>query len=218
MLVCPEASRPPGFGVDDAGRVRRVALTGGIATGKSHVRESFERLGVATIDSDRLARDAVAPGSAGLAAVIERFGRGVLDANGALDRHKLAAIVFADEQARKTLESIIHPQVRRATDAWFASLDPARHPYAIADIPLLFEVNRDRDFDVVIVVAAEPETQVRRVMQRDSLSEPEARQRLAAQLPIDEKIRRADFVIRTDGSIADTERQVGEVWRALLAG
>jgi dephospho-CoA kinase len=139
----------------------------------------------------------------------------VLDANGALDRHKLAAIVFADAQERKTLESIIHPQVRRATDAWFASLDPARHPYAIADIPLLFEVNRDRDFDVVIVVAAEPETQIRRVMQRDSLSEPEARQRLAAQLPIDEKIRRADFVIRTDGSIADTERQVGEVWRAL---
>ena len=201
-----------------AGRVRRVALTGGIATGKSHVRERFERLGVPTIDSDRLARDAVAPGSPGLAAVIERFGRSVLDANGALDRHKLAAIVFADEEARKTLESIIHPQVRRATDVWFASLDPAQHPYAIADIPLLFEVNRDRDFDVVIVVAAEPETQIRRVMQRDSLSEPEARQRLAAQLPIDEKIRRADFVIRTDGSTADTERQVGEVWRALLAG
>jgi dephospho-CoA kinase len=204
--------------VAGADRVRRVALTGGIATGKSHVRECFERLGVPTIDSDRLARDAVAPGSPGLAAVIEWFGRGVLDVDGALDRHKLAAIVFADEQARKTLEGIIHPQVRRATDAWFASLDPARYPYAIADIPLLFEVNRDRDFDVVIVVAAEPETQVRRVMQRDSLSEPEARQRLAAQLPIDEKIQRADFVIRTDGPIADTERQVGEVWKALLAG
>jgi len=215
VLVCPEASRLPDGDVDDAGRVRRVALTGGIATGKSHVRESFERLGVPTIDSDRLARDAVAPGSAGLAAVIERFGRGVLDANGALDRHKLAAIVFANEQARKTLESIIHPQVRRATDAWFASLDPARHPYAIADIPLLFEVNRDRDFDVVIVVAAEPETQVRRVMQRNSLSEPEARQRLAAQLPIDEKVRRADFVIRTDGPQEDTDRQVRDVWERL---
>jgi dephospho-CoA kinase len=198
-----------------AGRVRRVALTGGIATGKSHVRERFERLGVPTIDSDRLARDAVAPGSPGLAAVIERFGRGVLDTNGALDRHKLAAIVFADEQARKTLESIIHPQVRRATDEWFASLDPAQHPYAIADIPLLFEVNRDRDFDVVIVVAAEPETQIRRVMQRDSLSEPEARQRLAAQLPIDEKVQRADFVIRTDGPPQDTDRQVREVWERL---
>jgi dephospho-CoA kinase len=201
-----------------SGRIRRIALTGGIATGKSHVRERFERLGVPTIDSDRLARDAVAPGSPGLAAVIERFGRGVLDANGALDRHKLAAIVFADEHARKTLEGIIHPEVRRATDEWFTSLDPARHPYAIADIPLLFEVNRDRDFDVVIVVAAEPETQITRVMHRDGLSEPEARQRLAAQLPIDEKVRRADFVIRTDGSIADTERQVGEVWTALLAG
>jgi dephospho-CoA kinase len=201
-----------------AGRVRRVALTGGIATGKSHVRERFERLGVPTIDSDRLARDAVAPGSPGLAAVVERFGRGVLDSSGALDRHKLAEIVFADEQARKTLESIIHPEVRRVTNAWFASLDPARHPYAIADIPLLYEVNRDRDFDVVIVAAADPDTQIRRVMHRDGLSEAEARQRLAAQWPIDEKVRRADFVIRTDGSVADTERQVGEVWRALLAG
>jgi dephospho-CoA kinase len=201
-----------------AGRVRRVALTGGIATGKSHVRERFERLGVPTIDSDRLAREAVAPGSPGFAAVVERFGQGVLDANGVLDRHKLGAVVFADEQSRKALESIIHPEVRRATDAWFTSLDPAQHPYAIADIPLLFEVNRERDFDVVIVVAAEPETQITRVMQRDSLSEIEARQRLAAQLPIDEKVRRADFVIRTDGSIADTERQVSEVWRALLAG
>jgi dephospho-CoA kinase len=195
--------------------VRRVALTGGIATGKSHVRAGFERRGVPTIDSDRLARDAVAPGSRGLAAVVDRFGPGVLDSSGALDRQKMARIVFGDPAARKVLETIIHPEVRRVTDAWFASLDPSKHPYAIADIPLLYEVNRDRDFDVVIVVAAEPETQLSRVMARDAVSEAEAHQRLAAQLPIEEKVRRADYVIRTDGTLEETDRQVREVWERL---
>jgi dephospho-CoA kinase len=198
--------------------VRRVALTGGIATGKSHVRLLFERLGVPAIDSDRLARDAVVPGSAGLAAVVERFGRGVLDPSGALDRHKLAEVVFADPEARKALERIIHPEVRRAIDSWFATIDPAAHTYAIADIPLLYEVGRDRDFDVVIVVACTPETQLRRLMQRDGVSETDARRRIAAQLPIDEKVQRAQYVIRTDGTMVETERQVKTVAEGLSAG
>jgi dephospho-CoA kinase len=213
--ACPETSRPPPDNVLSATRVRRVALTGGIATGKSHVRARFERLGVPTIDSDRLARDAVAPGSPGLAAVVDRFGPGVLDSSGALDRQKMARIVFGDPDARKALEKIIHPEVRRATDAWFASLDPSEHSYAIADIPLLYEVNRDRDFDVVIVVAAEPETQLRRVMARDAVSEADARQRLAAQLPIGEKVGRADYVIRTDGTFEQTDLQIRDVWERL---
>lgn len=197
------------------GRVRRIALTGGIATGKSHVRGLFEQLGVPTIDSDVLAREAVAPGTAGLATVIARFGPGVLDPGGALDRQRLAQIVFADPDARKALEAIVHPEVRHATDQWFASLDPGRHPYAVADIPLLYEVGRDREFDAVIVAAVDPDTQLRRVMERDRLSEAEARQRLAAQRPIEEKVRRADYVIRTDGPFADTERQVKTVSEAL---
>src|SRR5690349_18834683 len=102
-------------------RLRRIALTGGIATGKSHVRAEFERLGVPAIDADVLARDAVAPGTPGLAAIIERFGRGILDDSGALDRRRLAAIVFADPVARRELEAIVHPEVRRLTNAWFAS-------------------------------------------------------------------------------------------------
>ena len=196
-------------------RVRRVALTGGIATGKSHVRARFEALGVPTVDSDVLAREAVAPGTPGLAAVIARFGPDVLDPAGALDRHRLGKVVFADPEARRALEAIVHPEVRRATEAWYASLDPVRHPYAIADIPLLYEVGRDRDFDLVIVVAAEPVAQMRRVMERDNLPEHEARQRIAAQLPIDEKVRRADYVIRTDGTVAETDRQVREVFDRL---
>jgi dephospho-CoA kinase len=188
-------------------RVRRVALTGGIATGKSHVRARFEHLGVPTIDADVLAREAVAPGTAGLAAVAERFGRNVLLPDGSLDRRALAKIVFPEPESRKALEAIVHPYVRRRTNEWFDGLDVDRHRYAIADIPLLYEVNRHRDFDAVIVVACRPEAQLRRLRDR-SISEAEARQRLAAQLPLDDKIARADHVIRTDGSFEETDRQV----------
>ena len=191
--------------------MRRIALTGGIATGKSHVRARFEELGVPTIDSDVLAHQAVAPGSAGLAAVVARFGPNVLDPQGQLDRKRMGEIVFSNPPARKTLEAIIHPEVQRETNAWFAGLDSRRHPFAIADIPLLYEVNRDRDFDAVIVVACDPRTQLQRVMARDGLSEAEAQRRIHAQLPIEDKIRRADFVIHTDGSVEDTNRQVDQL-------
>jgi dephospho-CoA kinase len=191
----------------ESDRLRRVALTGGIATGKSHVRSRFDHLGVPTIDSDLLAREAVAPGTEGLAAVAERFGRNVLQADGSLDRRALAKIVFPDPESRMALEAIIHPYVRRRTDEWFDGLDVDRHRYAIADIPLLYEVHRHEDFDTVIVVACSPEAQLRRLLDR-GIVEPEARQRLAAQLPLDDKIARADYVIRTDGRVEETDRQV----------
>ena len=195
--------------------VRRIALTGGIATGKSHVRARFESLGVPTIDSDLLAHQAVAPGSAGLAAVTAQFGPQVLDADGRLDRRKLAHIVFTNADARKALEAIVHPEVQKVTDAWFGDLDSRGTAFAVADIPLLYEVSRDRDFDAVIVAACNPETQLRRLMERDRLTEAEARRRIDAQLPIDEKVRRADFLIRTDGSVDDTNRQVDELVQRL---
>lgn len=198
--------------------IRRVALTGGIATGKSHILTRMHERGVATIDSDTLAREAVAPGTAGLAAVVDRFGAALLKADGALDRAALGRIVFADPAARRDLEAIVHPHVRSATDAWFATLDPARNRFAVADIPLLFEVGRDNDFDVVIVAACDPDTQLRRIMHRDGVSEPEARQRLAAQWPIAEKVARADYVIHTDGSYDDTNRQTDEILAALASG
>jgi len=194
----------------------RVALTGGIATGKSYVRERFEQLGVPTSDADTLARAVVAPGTDGLAAVVEAFGHEVLNSEGELDRKKLGAIVFTDQARRRVLEEIIHPAVRRATDAWFDHLEPAT-PFAIADIPLLYETGRDRDFDKVIVTATDSETQLRRVMRRDNLQESEARQRIMAQLPIEEKVRRADYVIRTDGPFEETDRQVKELFATLTA-
>ena len=195
--------------------MKRVALTGGIATGKSHVRAEFERLGVPTIDADTLARDAAAPGSPGLAAIVARFGPNIVNKNGALDRRKLGAIAFSDPAARHDLEQIIHPIVRARTDEWFAALE-ARHPFAIADIPLLYETGRERDFDEVVVTACAEETQLRRVMRRDSVTEHEARQRLAAQLPTSEKASRADHVINTDGSFEETNRQVRSVYEALV--
>lgn len=192
-------------------RVQRVALTGGIATGKSHVRRLLERLGVPTIDADGLAREAVSPGTPGLAAIVSRFGTGVLDAAGALDRQALASVVFADADARHDLEAIVHPPVVAATDAWFASLDASRYGLAVADIPLLYETGRDRAFDAVIVTACDPETQLERVMARDGIGEADARARIAAQLPTAHKAERADYVIRTDGSYEETERQVRAV-------
>ena len=197
--------------------MKRVGLTGGIATGKSHVRAVFEALGVPTIDADVLAHQAVAPGSAAFEAVRARFGPAVLDSAGGLDRRKLGGVVFADPQARKDLEAIIHPQVVEAIDRWFSSLDARVHPFAIADVPLLYEASRERDYDVVIVTACELPTQIRRVMARDGISEGEAKQRIAAQLPIEDKVRRADHVIRTDGLLANTNAQVHEVYKRLSA-
>jgi dephospho-CoA kinase len=194
--------------------MRRVALTGGIATGKSHVRAEFERLGVPTIDADTLARAAVAPGTAGLSAVTARFGPDVLDATGALDRKRLAAIVFQDPGARQDLERIIHPAVRLEIDVWFTALAPS-HRFAIADIPLLYETGRDRNFDAVIVTTCDPSAQLRRVMTRDGVSEAEALQRIAAQMPDEDKVRRATYVIHTDGTFDDTRAQVRAVFDRL---
>lgn len=192
-------------------RVTRVALTGGIATGKSHVRTRFESLGIPTIDADVLARDAVAKGTGGLAAVVRRFGTTVCDADGTLNRRKLGAIVFHDPEARRDLEKIVHPYVREMTERWFTSLDPEQVRFAVADIPLLFEGQREGDFDVVVVAACEPEMQLRRLMARDGLDEVAARQRIAAQWPLDRKIAKADYVIRTDGTFDETNRQVEAV-------
>jgi dephospho-CoA kinase len=195
----------------------RVALTGGIATGKSFALARFAALGAAVVDADVLAREAVAPGSPGLAAVRSRFGAAVIAADGTLDRAALGRIVFSDRAARSDLEAIVHPAVYRRIGEWFVTLPPATR-VAIADIPLLFETGHSHDFDRVVVCACEPAEQLRRLMARDRLSEPDARARLSAQWPIHEKVARADYVIRTDGTLADTEARVTAVYESLKAG
>jgi dephospho-CoA kinase len=190
--------------------MKRVALTGGIATGKSWVLRRFASLGVPTIDADVVAREVVAPGTAAAARILSRFGRAVMDDDGALDRKALAAIVFADAGARADLEAIVHPAVYEAIRAWFAAL-PADTPLALADIPLLYETGHADEFDAVVVTACSPEEQVRRLVARDGVDETGARRRLAAQWPIEEKVRRADYVIHTDGTHAETDAQVDAV-------
>lgn len=190
--------------------MRRIALTGGIATGKSYVARRLSAAGVPLVDADLLARDAVAAGSPGLAAVAARFGGDLVTGEGTLDRRRLGQIVFGDAAARRDLEAIVHPFVRRAIAAFFDQLPPST-PFAVADIPLLYESGRQREFDAVVVAACRPETQLARLIARDGLPEADARQRIAAQLPIDAKVALADYVIRTDGQVEDTDAQVAQL-------
>jgi dephospho-CoA kinase len=189
-----------------------VALTGGIATGKSHILRHLAARGVPTIDADVLAREVVEPRSPALAAVVRRFGADVLDADGALNRRALGERVFADAAARRDLEAIIHPAVYTAITTWLSQIAAAGHdPIAVADIPLLFETGHEAAFDRVIVTRCAPDQQIARLRARDGLSEAEARQRLAAQWPADQKAARADYVIDTSGSVDDTDHRVDDV-------
>lgn len=195
-------------------RPLRIALTGGLATGKSYCLAAFARLGAPVIDADTLARAAVEPGTPGLTAVVRRFGAGVLGPDGRLDRDALGRVVFHDAAARRDLEAIVHPEVYAAIARWFDGLAGA--PAGVAEIPLLYETGHAGDFDRVVVAACSREEQVRRAMARDGLSAADIERRLAAQLPIDVKRARADDVIDTGGSLAETERQVRAVWEKLL--
>src|SRR5215510_6602241 len=164
----------------------RVALTGGIATGKSYCLAQFASLGVAVIDADRLARDAVAPGSRALEAIVARFGPSMLRPDGSLDRSTLGRLVFNDRAARADLEAVVHPEVYRRIGEWLATLPPGTR-IAMADIPLLFETGHIHDFDRVVVVACDPREQLMRLMARNGLTGQDARARLDAQWPIAEK-------------------------------
>ncbi len=194
----------------------RVALTGGIATGKSHVRARFAARGIPTVDADHLAREVVEPGRPAWTALRTRFDPALFTPDGALDRRRVAALVFDDAAARADLEAIVHPHVRAAIDDWFERVaTSSTAPFGIADIPLLFETDRAAEFDRVIVTACDAATQLARLAQRDRLAPDAGRKRLAAQLPTAVKAARADFVVRTGGSFDDTDRQVESIYRAL---
>lgn len=193
----------------------RVALTGGIATGKSYVLERFRDRGVPCLDADALAHGVTSAGTEATAAIASRFGGDILAADGAVDRPKLGRIVFGDPAARRALEAIVHPAVYRAIVSGLRGFELlGGYALAVVDVPLLFETGHAGDFDRVIVTACPPAMQLARLVAR-GMSDEDARQRLAAQWPIAEKTSRADFVIRTDGTFEDTDRQVDDVYRAL---
>ncbi len=174
----------------------RVALTGGIASGKSAVAALFEARGVPVVDSDAIAREIVAPGSPALEAIRRRFGEGILQGDGTLDRRALREQVFADPVARRDLEAITHPAIRARMQEWSQAVTG---PYQIHMIPLLVESGGRRDFDRVLVVDCPEELQIQRVMQRDGVDANSARNILAAQASRAARLAIADDVIVNDG-------------------
>lgn len=194
----------------------RVGLTGGIASGKSTVSSILHELGAVVIDADLLAREVVARGTPGLAAVVEAFGPEILTPDGELDRPKMGALVFGDEAQRRRLEAIVHPLVFER----YAELEAAAPADGIVvhDIPLLVESGRAAEFDVVIVVDAPAELQVERMVRDRGWTEEEARSRIAAQATRDERRAVATYVIDNTGTHEDLRAQVTEVFAELSAG
>jgi len=196
--------------------MKKVGLTGSIAVGKTFVCKVFRELGCAVLDADRVARDVVEPGTKGLELVVEAFGRSVLLPDGRLDRVKLGSIVFADEEKRLLLNSIIHPLVFEAQEQWIKERQ-AEDPdgIAIVDAALMIESGGYRRFDKLIVVWCEPELQLQRLMARDDLSGADAEKRIAAQMSQEEKKTYADFLIDTSKEHDNTRRQVADVFKQL---
>lgn len=193
----------------------RVGLTGNIASGKSTVARLWAGKGAWLIDADELARRAVAPGSQALARIVHEFGPQLLDAAGELDRAAMRRIAFGDAEARRRLEAIVHPEVGRLRAEEERRARAAGARVVVHDIPLLFEVGLERDFDVLVLVDAPAELRLRRLMRARNLSEPEARAMLQAQMPAAEKRARADYVIQNDGTLEQLAARAEEVWQAI---
>jgi dephospho-CoA kinase len=190
-----------------------VGLTGGIGSGKTTVARMLAKRGAVVLDADRLARDAVAPGTAGLDAVAARFGPAVIASDGSLDRAALAEVVFADDEARAALEAIVHPEVRlRIAEAVSAHADT--DDVVVVDSPLLIETGEHERFEVVVVVTASIAERLARLEAR-GMSEGDVRARVAAQMPLEEKAALADEVLDNDGSESDLEVQVDRLWADL---
>jgi dephospho-CoA kinase len=191
----------------------RVGLTGGVASGKSTVSRLLEEAGAIIIDSDKLAREVVAKGTPGLAAIVEAFGTEVLTPEGELDRPAVAALVFADEAKRRILEAIVHPLVHQRSSEIEAAVPT--DGLVVHDIPLLAEAGLAGAFDVVIVVDAPEETQAERMIRDRGMTEDEGRARMAAQATREQRRAIATHVIHNDGTLEDLERRVAEVLKEL---
>ena len=193
-----------------------VGLTGGIGSGKSTVARLLEKRGAVVFDADLLAREAVAPGTPGHAAVIERFGADVLAPGGELDREALASIVFADPSARRDLEQIVHPEVRRLfAEGSEAYRDTDR--VVVFSAPLLVESGMHTAFEILVVVSATVATQIERLMRQRGMSEASIRARIDAQAPLEDKAAVADFIVDNEGTLDELESQVELLWNDLSA-
>jgi dephospho-CoA kinase len=193
-----------------------VGLTGGIGSGKSTVARMLEKRGAVVFDADVLAREAVQPGTPGHAAVIERFGADVLAPGGELDREALASIVFADPAARRDLEAIVHPEVRRRfAEGTEAYRDTDR--IVVFSAPLLVETGMHSAFEVLVVVSASNDRQIERLMRDRGMSEDAVRSRIAAQATHETRAEVADVLVDNEGTIEELEQQVERLWFDLSA-
>lgn len=195
-----------------------LGVTGGIAAGKSSVSEEFRQLGAAVVSADELARAIVQPGSPVLKQLVAHFGTGILAADGTLDRGALGRKIFADPRARRTVNDITHPAIARLAEKRLAELKKGRAPLVVYEAPLLFEAGARRRVDAVLVVKIDPAVQLQRLMAREKIDAAAARRRVAAQMPQEEKIVRADYVIDNSGDPQQTRAQVRELFARLRAG
>jgi dephospho-CoA kinase len=193
-----------------------VGLTGGIGTGKSTVARMLEKRGAVVFDADVLARQAVAPGTPGFDQVVERFGPNVLAPGGGLDREALASIVFSDPAARRDLEGIVHPEVRRMFAEGCEEYRDSNR-VVVFSAPLLVETGMHTAFDLLIVVSAPVATQIERLMRARGMAERDVQARIAAQLPLEAKAEVADILVDNEGTQQDLEGRVERVWRDLEA-
>lgn len=195
--------------------MRIIGLTGSIATGKSLVARTLEEMGAVVIDADLLAREVVKPGTGPYQAIVEAFGEGILHADGTLDRNALGRIVFSDRDARRKLEQITHPAIIRLAEQ---ILDEERRKgtkIVVYVVPLLFEAGLSSSVDEVWVVYADEKTQMERLMKRDNIGLDEALRKIAAQMPMDEKIKLGDVVVDNSGTPEGTTEKVRELWQRL---
>lgn len=191
----------------------RVGLTGGIGSGKTEVTRRLAELGAEIIDADLLAREVVAPGMPGLAAVVAAFGPQMLASDGSLDRDRLAHLVFTDPASRERLEAIVHPLVRAETAHRIAAAPP--EAIVVNDVPLLVETGRAPLYEVLVVVAASPRTQLDRLVRLRGMTPQDAQARIDAQLPLADKVALATYVIDNDGDLDALASQVDQLWRGL---
>ena len=194
----------------------KVGLTGGIGSGKSEVARLLAEHGAVVVDADALAREALAPGSPGSAAVVEEFGPDVLAADGSIDRGRLGRLVFADAAGRAALEAIVHPYVGRRSAELMAAA-PA-DAVVVYDVPLLVEKGLQDGFEVVVVVDAADETRLRRLVDVRGMPEQDARERMAAQASREARLAVADHVLPNDGDLAELAEQVSRLWAELSGG
>jgi dephospho-CoA kinase len=193
-----------------------VGLTGGIGSGKSTVAHMLEARGAVVFDADALAREAVQPGTPGHAAVVERFGASVLAPGGELDREALASIVFSDPAARRDLEAIVHPEVRRLFAEGCERYEGTDR-VVVLSAPLLVETGMHTAFEVLVVLSTTEETQIARLLRDRAMSEESVKARIAAQAPLEEKARVADVLLDNEGSLEELEAQVERMWPELTA-